>query len=143
MVDCQYLKNNVCLSIQENIEVKEARKIACENENEKACCYLCEHYPACEINCTFLGKINLKSTSQSDSKKVNIKRCPDCKTKMRYAIINLRVGGWEGIFNVLPIGGLGTVQEELLPVKMYVCSKCGNIKFVALEKTKLKLINVN
>ena len=142
MINCKYLKDTDCLSIQENVEAKAARKVACENKNEKACCYLCDHYSVCEISCDFLGENkNPKTVSKVDNKKINVERCPKCDSKMHYAIVNLRVGGWEGVFNVLPVGALGTIQEELLPVKVYVCSKCGKMEFYALEKTKQKIIN--
>ena len=57
--------------------------------------------------------------------------------------MNLRAGGWEGFTKGLPfgIGEFGEISEELLPVIVYVCPKCGKLEFMAQEKTKQKIIS--
>jgi hypothetical protein len=57
---------------------------------------------------------------------------------MRYALINLRIGGWSGIIKSIDpaLDSLGEIEEELLPVKIYMCKNCGKLEFVASEKAK-------
>ena len=147
-VKCEFLKDGNCASILENDEAKEVRKISCNNDNEKACCYLCTRYQGCEISCNFLGENKNKQQNKKSSKTIEghtigVLRCPLCDSKMLHSKRNLRVGGWEGWTKVLDpaIDLMGEVSEELLPVIMYVCTKCGKLEFMAQEGTKQKIIN--
>jgi len=54
-------------------------------------------------------------------------RCYRCDLKMRPVKINIRIGGWKGLW-------------KLLPVVAHICPKCGKMEFVAEEKTKKKLV---
>ena len=36
---------------------------------------------------------------------------------------------------------MGEFDEELLPVMVYVCPKCGRLEFIVEEKTKRKIID--
>lgn len=60
---------------------------------------------------------------------------------MLHSEVELRIGGWSGIMQLVPFGSWGEVSEELLPVVLHVCPKCGKIEFMAQEKTKQKIIN--
>ena len=146
-VECDFLKDRSCMSIIENDEAKEVRKISCNNDNEKACCYLCTRYQGCEISCNFLGENKNKQQNKNSSKtieghKIGVLRCPLCSSKMLHSKINLRTGGWEGITKGLPFGfgEIGEIGEELLPVIIYVCLKCGKLEFMAQERTKQRII---
>jgi hypothetical protein len=70
-VKCEFLQDENCSSIMENDEAKEVRKISCDNDNEQACCYLCDRYQGCEISCNFLGENkNQKVIFQSEKKDI-------------------------------------------------------------------------
>jgi hypothetical protein len=135
-VECKYLKDTNCLSIVSDDEAKEVRKISCNNDNEQSCCYLCSRYQECEISCNFLGenknKSNKKQPSDSiEENKIRVLRCPLCNSKMLHSEIKLRIGGWSGIMQALPLGSLGELGEKLLPVVLYFCPKCGKLEFMA------------
>jgi hypothetical protein len=145
-VDCKYLKDESCLSIASNDEAKEVRKISCNNDNEQACCYLCSYYHGCEISCAFLGenkKVIKRKPIVTDEKQSKILRCSSCDQKMVFNQVNLRVGGWSGALKGLhpAIDALGELDEELLPVILYICTKCGKLEFRAQEKAKERIIN--
>jgi hypothetical protein len=147
-IQCQYLQDGNCKSVMENDEAKEARRTACNNDNEQACCYLCSHYHGCGISCVFLGENKNKSKDRAkiiktEAKQPSILRCPLCDSKMIHTKINLRAGGWEGVTKGLPlgIGEFGELDEELLPVIIFVCPNCGKLELIAQEKTKQKIID--
>ncbi|MCW4003934.1 MAG: hypothetical protein NWE95_08495 [Candidatus Bathyarchaeota archaeon] len=145
-VKCEYFENGNCFSILENAEAKEARSLNCSNDNEQACCYLCSYYHGCEISCNFLGENKGKIKKQkfvesSNEYKIRILRCPLCESKMLHSDANLRIGGWTGLLKLVPFGSLGELGEELLPVTLFICPKCGKIEFMAQEKTKQRIIN--
>jgi hypothetical protein len=147
-VDCEYLKDKNCLSIASNDEAREVRKISCNNDNEQTCCYLCSYYHGCEISCAFLGenKRKIKRKVQDaieESNQPRILRCSLCEKKMQFTKINLRVGGWSGILKSIhpAINTMGEISEELLPVIIYVCPKCGKLEFRAQEKAKERIID--
>jgi hypothetical protein len=145
-VKCEFLKDGDCASIASNDEAKEVRKISCSNDNEQACCYLCSRYQGCEISCDFIGENKNKSQNKQppdsiEKNKIRVLKCPLCNSKMIHSEIKLRIGGWSGIMQALPLGSLGELGEELLPVVLYVCPKCGKLELVAQEKTKQKIID--
>lgn len=145
-VKCEFLKDTSCLSIASNVEAKEARKVGCNNDNEKACCYLCSYYHGCEISCVYLGenkRIFKRKSIVADEQQTKIMRCPQCDKKMVYNQVNLRIGGWSGVLKGLhpAMAVMGELDEELLPVLLYVCPKCGKLEFRAQEKAKEKIID--
>ena len=143
-VNCKYLaQDRQCLAILDNDEAKEVRKLSCENDQELNCCYLCSFRSDCEISCNYLGdsKTIPENENVTEQKPTNqIIRCESCHLKMKSANINLRIGGWGGLWKLLPGGELGELNEELLPVTVYVCPECGNMKLKAEKKTKEKLL---
>ena len=139
-VNCEYLKNGKsCSAILKNEEAISAREVSCENDDNTACCYLCSFYPNCEISCNYLGQNKGKFKKKTDE--ILVLRCNSCGLKMRGGTrMKIRVGGWTGLWQALPGGALGELTEELLPVIIYVCPKCGRLELVAEEKTKQKII---
>jgi hypothetical protein len=59
---------------------------------------------------------------------------------MIHSEVKLRTGGWSGLMQLLPFGSWGELGEELLPVEVYVCVRCGKIEFMAPEKTRQRII---
>ena len=57
--------------------------------------------------------------------------------------VNLRIGGWSGALKGLhpALDSMGEIGEELLPVLLYVCPKCGKLEFRAQEKAKQRIID--
>ena len=143
-IDCKYLsKEYCCLAILENDEAKEARKLSCENDQELCCCYLCSFKTDCDISCNYLGNSITVPQNKIKNEKKTVKqiiRCNSCNLKMKSAKVKLRIGGWGGLWKLVPGGQLGELEEELLPVTMYVCPECGNMKLKAEKKTKEKLL---
>jgi hypothetical protein len=119
---CEYFKAENCNAIVTNDEAKAARHEGCENNNENACCYVCPFYHNCDISCTILGE----------------KRCPSCGSEMQCAKMNLRIGGWTGLWKLAPFGEIGELGEDLLPVTAYSCSKCNRLEFFTERKAKPK-----
>jgi hypothetical protein len=145
-VKCEFIKGENCTSVITNDEAKEVRKISCSNDNEEACCYLCDRYQGCEISCNFLGENKSKSKNKLsnesiEDKKIRFLRCPLCDSKMLHSEVKLRTGGWSGLMQLIPFGSWGEVGEELIPVVLHVCPKCGKLEFTAPEKTKQNIIS--
>jgi hypothetical protein len=143
-ITCKYLsQDNQCLAVSENGEAKEVRKLSCENDQELNCCYICSYQSDCDISCNYLGnrKTSPQEKTAKEAKIANlIIRCDSCHLKMKSARIKLRIGGWGGLWQLVPGGELGELGEELLPVTVYVCPECGNMRFKAEKKTKEKLL---
>jgi hypothetical protein len=138
-VICEFLRDGNCFSVMVNDEAKEGRIISCSNSNVQACCYLCTRSQGCEISCNVLvdnksEPRNIQPENSSEDNKLQVLKCPLCDSKMLHSKMNLRAGGWEGMARALPL-------EELLPVIIYVCPKCGKLEFIAQEKTKQKIID--
>jgi hypothetical protein len=138
-IDCQFLKEGNCLSIVNNQEALTSRKTTCGNENDQACCYICDLYEGCEISCNYLGENKAKQKEIKAAMKIT--RCPLCGSRMLHSEVKLRIGGWSGALHGLPLGDLGELSEELLPVEMYVCVRCGKMELMALKETKDRIIH--
>jgi hypothetical protein len=145
-VECEYLENGNCQSITSNDEAKEVRKISCNNDDEGACCYLCSYYHRCEISCAYLGenkRIIKRKTNVTEGTTSKILRCSSCDQKMVFREVNLRIGGWSGALKGIDpaLDTIGELGEQLLPVILYICPKCGKLEFKAQEKAKEKIID--
>jgi hypothetical protein len=145
-VECEYLENGNCQSITSDDEAKEARKVGCNNDNEEACCYLCTYYHGCEISCVYLGenkRIIKRKQNVTEGTLSKILRCSSCDQKMVFREINLRIGGWSGALKGInpALDTIGELGEQLLPVILYICPKCGKLEFKAQEKAKEKIID--
>lgn len=95
-----------------------------------------EFWKSChQIEQTEKEKKELRSLSKF--KKIEEMRCPLCNTLMLSSIVTFRVGGWSGKANVASdllvsplVTKIGQVQEQLLPIVVYFCVKCGKIELV-------------
>lgn len=69
--------------------------------------------------------------------------CPLCKSKMLHSEVKFRTGGWSGIWHLLPygVGELGELGEEMFPVDVYLCVRCGKLELMAPEKTRQRIID--
>jgi len=66
-VDCEYLVDNqLCRSIIENEEGRDAREKGCSEAVKNMCCYLCVRRESCDIGCNYLDKSGaVQNVSQS------------------------------------------------------------------------------
>jgi hypothetical protein len=78
---------------------------------------------------------------QELEKQDSLLSCPLCQSKMVHSEVKLRTGGWSGLAQLLPLGELGELGEELLPVEVHVCVRCGKIELMAPEKTRQRIID--
>jgi hypothetical protein len=142
-IECEYLYGQDCNAVEENEEAREARKISCSNDNESTCCYLCAHAQHCEISCNFLGENTNnpkeKVAVSEDTKEKHVLRCPICQTKMLQSEVKFRTGGWNGIWQLVTTWG--ELGEELLPLQVHACPKCGKVEFSAKPNTIQRVIN--
>jgi hypothetical protein len=154
-IDCEYrTKENSCNAVLNNEEAKLARQVSCENDVETTCCYFCTLQNKCEISCNYLGQRESTISNKKETAKIpdknsatEVVRCQTCNVKMRPARTSLRIGGYKGVWRLLPvigdsIGELGEIQEELLPVTIYLCPKCGRMEFIAEKKAKQELFDL-
>ncbi|MGD6809206.1 MAG: hypothetical protein ACQCN3_05850 [Candidatus Bathyarchaeia archaeon] len=140
-VECQFLEGVNCKAISDSEEAKETRKDSCNNDNIEACCYLCSHYNKCKISCAYLGE-NKRVVKYKTILPEEIK-CSSCNKQMVFRKLSLRVGGCSGLLKSLhpAFDTIGELEEELLPVILYICPKCGKLEFRMQEETKEKLID--
>lgn len=86
-------------------------------------------------------------TTPEKIEKIEEMRCPLCGKLMLNSVVTLRIGGWSGKANVVSdllisplVTKIGQVQEELLPVIIYYCIKCGKMEFIATHATRQRLL---
>ena len=141
---CEFLKDGNCLSIMTNDEAREGRLIGCSNSNIRACCFLCSRLQGCEISCKLEVNRNEKEENLiddgSEENKIQTLTCSLCDIAMLNSRMNLKA---ETSTKSVPltIGKIGEIPEEILPVLIHVCPKCGKIEFMAQEKTKQRIID--
>ena len=148
---CEYLTSEkLCLAISENEEAKSSRQIRCKNSEKMTCCYLCMLVLDCATPCRFLGnsengppqkeaeKTQIDNTFASDKKSEEdrtentlINWCSSCNVKMSKTRTNFRINGWEGIKQKFADNDSARLGEEILPVIVYLCPKCGKIDLKA------------
>jgi len=104
----------------------------------------------CATPCRFLGnsengppqkeaeKTQIDNTFTSDKKSEEdrtentlITWCSSCNVKMSQTRSNFRINGWEGIKQKSVDNDSARLGEELLPVIVYLCPKCGKIDLKA------------
>jgi hypothetical protein len=61
---------------------------------------------------------------------------------MRSCEIKFRTGGMKGIWQAF-LGETAQLDEELLPVTVYLCPSCGRMELIAEDKTKQKLLKLS
>jgi hypothetical protein len=57
--------------------------------------------------------------------------------------VKFRTGGWNGVWQLIPFGSWGEVGEELLPLQIHACPKCGKVEFTANPKEIQKVIDLS
>lgn len=136
---CEYLTSEkLCLAVSENEKAKTSRQVRCKNEEKMTCCYLCMFVMDCATPCRFLGgaenqpqiepekaQINITPISEEKPEENKTKEaaatcCSSCYIEMSQIRTTFRIDGREG--------------EEVLPVIVYLCPKCGKIDLKADEK---------
>lgn len=153
-VCCEYLTiEKLCSAVSDSEKAKAARQVRCKNDEKMTCCYICLSRRECAINCRFLGNIEHESSpieaekTEAESTFINDKKtevdqtenapvtcCSLCKVEMSQSRTKFRINGWEGLHPKLTDDDSGKLGEELLPVIVYLCPKCGKIEFRADEK---------
>jgi hypothetical protein len=107
----------------------------------------------CATPCQFLGNVGTDSSqiiaekTKTESKSVSNEKtevdegkndsvafCTLCNLEMSKAKTKFRIDGWEGTQRKNATDKPGRL-EEVLPVIVYVCPKCGKIEFRAYEKS--------
>ncbi|MCW4025714.1 MAG: hypothetical protein NWF01_11900 [Candidatus Bathyarchaeota archaeon] len=145
---CEYLTvEKQCSAVLDSEKAKAKRQAGCQNDEKLSCCYLCSFKSVCAISCNFLGKPSAETVTveapkaelensfeagtdaQSTSEAVPVVWC--CGTEMSWAKTKLSVDKWQGSHSRL---------DSVLPVIVYVCSRCGKVEFKATEVDKTGLV---
>ena len=150
---CEYLTSEkLCLAVSDSEKAKAIRQVRCKNEEKMSCCYLCMLVLDCATPCRFLGKaehdpqqierennqinsalIIEEKLEEEKTKNVPANCCSLCNVEMSQTRTNLRIDGW-GESNKKPTNeNSARESEEVLPVLIYLCPKCGKIDLRADE----------
>jgi hypothetical protein len=150
---CEYITSEkLCLAVSESEKAKAARQVRCKNDEKMTCCYICLFKRECAINCRFLGNIenesqqieaekteadnafiNDEKIEEDKTKNATFTRCSLCNVEMSQTRTQFRINGWE-VSNQKLANDDSRKPDELLPVIVYLCPKCGKIEFMADEK---------
>jgi hypothetical protein len=129
--------------VSESEKAKAKRQLQCQNDEKMTCCYICFSRRDCAISCKFLGNFGssvpqvesqidiqnkLDSEQETDASLIENTPavCSSCNVEVSQFKTKLKVEGWSGL-HPKPSGG--SSGEEFLPVKAYLCPKCGKIEF--------------
>jgi hypothetical protein len=145
---CEHLSiEKQCAAIIDNPKAQVTRELKCLNQEKTACCYLCTYRQKCVINCKYLGqtdnysyanqKIETTNNPVTEEKtneaevqpieNVPVTFCFSCNTEMAWTKTRFAIEGWNG---PKPL----QVNDNVLPVTIYLCPKCGKIEFHANQK---------
>lgn len=150
---CEYITSEkLCLAVSESEKAKAARQVRCKNDEKMTCCYICLFKRECAINCRFLGNIenesqqieaekteadnafiNDEKIEEDKTKNATVTCCSLCNVEMSQTRTQFRINGWE-VSNQKLANDYSRKPDELLPVIVYLCPKCGKIEFMADEK---------
>ena len=151
---CEYLTSEkLCLAVSDSEKAKASRQVRCKNDEKMTCCYLCMFVLDCATPCRFLGGtenepqqvdaektkvdstfINEEKPEEDKTKNASVTFCSLCNVEMSQTRTKFRIDGWEGSNQKLADDDSGKLGEEVLPVIVYLCPKCGKIDFRADEK---------
>ena len=151
---CEYLTSEkLCLAVFNDAKARASRQVRCKNGEKMTCCYLCLFVLDCATPCRFLGDaenesqridaeknqinrtlINDEKPAVDKTKNATVTWCSLCNVEMSQNRTKLRIDGWEGSHQKLADNNSGKLEEEILPVIVYLCPKCGKIEFKADEK---------
>ncbi len=148
---CEYLTSEkLCLAVSDNVKAKASRQVRCKNEEKLTCCYLCMFVFDCATPCRFLGSnesvsqrieaektqvdttpINDEKTEVGEMKEAEVDLCSLCNVEMSQTRTKLSIDGWGESHPKLAGEDSERLGEEVLPVIVYLCPKCGKIEFKA------------
>jgi hypothetical protein len=151
---CEYLTSEkLCLAASESEKARSSRQVRCKNSEKMTCCYLCMFVLDCATPCRFLGntengppqketeKTQIDITFNGDKKPEKDKTentpstyCSSCNVKMSQTRTKFRIYGWEGTKQKSADNDSARLVEEILPLIVYLCPKCGKIDFKADDK---------
>lgn len=150
---CEYLTSEkLCSAVSNDEKAKASRQVRCRNSDKMTCCYLCMLVLDCATPCRFLGsaendtrridpeKNEVTSAAVNDQPPADqtengaLTLCSLCNVEMSQTKTKFRIDGWEES-NQKPIDDdLRKLADDILPVIVYLCPKCGKIEFRADEK---------
>jgi len=78
--------------------------------------------------------INDDKTKEYQTKDAVVPICSLCNVEMSQTRTKFRIDGWEGLHQKPVDDDSGKLEEEVLPVIVYLCPKCGKIDLRADEK---------
>ena len=151
---CEYSTiEKLCSAVSDSEKGRASRQVRCQNYEKMTCCYLCWSRRECAIKCRFLGNIesesapleaekieaesefkNDKKTEEYLAKNAPVTCCSLCNVEMARTRTEFRIDGWGGPQPKLTGDDSGKLGEEVLPVIVYLCPKCGKIEFRADEE---------
>ncbi len=152
---CEYFSTEkLCEMLTESEKARARRQVHCQNSENMTCCYVCSFRRDCDIKCRYLGNIenessqteadkseveptviNGKKTEMNQTENAPVFFCSECNVEMSLARTKFRISGWEKGLPLKPAeGDSGKLGDEILPVIVYLCPKCGKMEFRADEK---------
>jgi hypothetical protein len=151
---CEYLTSDkLCLAVSESEKARSSRELRCKNSEKMTCCYLCMFVLDCATPCRFLGntengppqkeakktEIDItfngdKNNEEDKTENTPVTCCSSCNVQMSQTRTKFRIDGWEGANQKFAANDSTRFGEEILPVIVYLCPKCGKIDFKADEK---------
>src|SRR4030042_3931086 len=94
-VDCEYLVDNqLCRSIIENEEGRDAREKGCSEAVKNLCCFLCARRESCDVGCNYLDKSGVvQNVSQSAvSIEQEIRTCEERIERLAVLLADGKIG---------------------------------------------------
>jgi hypothetical protein len=151
---CEYLTSEkLCLAVSEREKSRASMHVRCKNDEKMTCCYLCMFVLDCANPCRFLegyenetlqvdaekSKINSsviseEKTEVSKTENASVTFCSLCNVEMSQTKTKFNIDGWKESNQKLNGNYSVRLGAEVLPVIVYLCSKCGKITFRADEK---------
>ncbi len=150
---CEYLTSErLCSAVLNDEKAKASRQVRCKNDDKMTCCYLCMLVFDCATPCRFLGNaendthkidheknevastISVEQKPESDkTENDTVTLCPLCNVEMSQTKTKFKIDGWKESNQKLVDYDLKKPMDEILPVIVYLCPKCGKIEFKADE----------
>ncbi|MGD6810731.1 MAG: hypothetical protein ACQCN3_13625 [Candidatus Bathyarchaeia archaeon] len=139
---CEYLNiDKTCNAFNDNPKAQASRQLKCRNDEKNVCCYLCTFRPQCTISCKYLGQYENYTAPKTETQPTAIVDkdleveasqfenatgafCFSCNVEMAWARTKFTVDAWRGPKPAL-------AADQILPVVVYLCPKCGKIEFRA------------
>jgi hypothetical protein len=140
---CEYLNiDKTCVIFSDHSKVKaNNRQLKCKNDQKTICCYLCIFRSQCAISCKYLEPSENHAESKSIPKEtctvdnalqteplplesISAAFCVSCNIEMTWTKTQFMVDNWHGPQSIV-------FNDKVLPVTVFLCSKCGKIEFKA------------